>query len=342
MKVIILYSKTGTRFHFGKALGAFTEESHNTQKMTSDYLHSDTLWSALVNAWALSCPESVEDFIIHCKNGKFKLSSAFYCIAPNLQKEQMNKNNAVFFLPKPTSLNLFKFSEPKKMKKVKFISKGVWENGLMPGDWFNSNKCTISPNEEAVALKSEISEPFNLFSTETAAKTSARDITRREDVFYFQTDLYLANNIQWYFFIENSLPDELQSDFQKAMQTLVNFGIGGERTTGCGSLTGYEEIDFDFNFVNNSFANGYRVSVSLTAPNENELSENALYQIIKRGGRFIEKGKSLPMVQMLLEGTVFDNEVKGKVIELNGQPKVMRYGLNFSIPLHSNFQTSNF
>lgn len=342
MKIIILNSKPDTRFHFGKALGAFTEESHNTQKMTSDYLHSDTLWSALVNAWALSCPDTVDDFIDYCNNGIFKISSAFYCFVPQLYEEQKNLNKAVFFLPKPTSLNLFKFSEPKKMKKVKFISKGVWENGLMPGDWFNSDKCIISPNEEAIALKSEISELFNLFSTETAAKTSARDITRREDVFYFQTDLYLANNIQWYFFIENSLPDELQSDFQKAMQTLVNFGIGGERTTGCGSLTGYEEIDFDFNFVNNSFANVYRVSVSLTAPNENELSENALYQIIKRGGRFIEKGKSLPMVQMLLEGAVFDNDVKGRIIKLYDHPKVMRYGLSFLIPMHSNFQNINF
>ena len=79
MKVIILKSKPGTRFHFGKALGAFTEESHNTQKITSDYLHSDTLWSALL-VRALSSPETVDDFIAQSISGAFKISSAFFVI----------------------------------------------------------------------------------------------------------------------------------------------------------------------------------------------------------------------------------------------------------------------
>ena len=341
MKVIILNTKPDTRFHFGKALGAFTEESHNTQKMTSNYLHSDTLWSAMVNAWALSCPESVEGFIDYCNSGKFKISSAFYCYIPKLHEEQKKLNEAVFFLPKPASLNLFKYSEPKNLKKVMFISKGVWESGLLPNDWFDSEKCILLQNNSVVALKSEIEKSFNLISTETAAKTSARDITKREDTFYFQTDLYLSNNVQWYFFIENKLPDNLQADYQKAMHTLVNLGIGGERTTGCGSIVGYEELDFDFKFAGNSTVEE-KVSLSLILPDKDELTERALYQIIKRGGRFIEKGKSLPMVQMLLEGAVLDKEVKGRIVELYDQPKVMRYGLSFLIPFHCNFQTTNF
>lgn len=344
MKVIILHSRPGTRFHFGKALGAFSEESHNTQKMTSDHLHSDTLWSALVNAWALSCPESVDDFIAHCSRGKFKLSSAFFCFDRRLYEDQKDKYNYIFFLPKPISLNLFKVSEPKKMKNIKFISKGVWEKGIMPDEWFDTDKCILLQNDKVVALKNEISESFNLYSTETTAKTSARDITMREDSFYFQTDLYLANNVQWYFFVDNLLPVNLKADFYKAMQTLVNFGIGGERTTGCGSLAGFEEQNIDFNFENhtNVEESGTSVSISLTAPLENELSDSSLYQIIKRGGRFLEKGKSLPMVQMLLEGAIFNNETKGRIIKLNDQPKILRYGLNFPIPLHNNFQTTNF
>ena len=344
MKVIILHSKSGARFHFGKALGAFSEELHNTQKMTSDYIHSDTLWSALVNAWALTCPESVDDFITHCSRGKFKLSSAFFCFDSSLDEDQKDEKNHVFFLPKPISLNLFKVSEPKKMKSIKFISKGVWEKGLMPNEWFETDKCILLQNGKVVALKSEISEFLNLFSTETTAKTSARNINMREDAFYFQSDLYLSNNVQWYFFVDNLLPVNLQADFQKAMQTLVNFGIGGERTTGCGSLSGFEEQNIDFNFENhiNVKESGTSVSISLTAPLENELSDTSLYQIIKRGGRFLEKGKSLPMIQMLLEGAILDNKTKGRIIKLNDQPRILRYGLNFPIPLHSNFHTTNF
>lgn len=339
MKAVILNSNPGARFHIGRALGAFTEETHNTQKTTSEYLHSDTLWSALVNAWALSCPKSVNDFINECMNGNFRLSSAFYCYMPPLSTEgKKGGNKKIYFLPKPASLNLAKFSDPKSLKRVKFLSKGIWEKGLLPEDWFDKDKCTLLQNESVVALKSEIevAESFKLFYIETTAKTSARDITDREDAFYFQTDLYLAENIRWYFLIDNKLPDTLLSDFHTAMKALINLGIGGERTTGCGSLSGYEEIEFNLEMEKSEHTS----SISLIAPNQEELSENSLYQIIKRGGRFLEKGKSLPMVQMLLEGAVFDNNINGKIVELNNKPKILRYGLSFLIPLHNNF--SNF
>ena len=330
MQAYILKSNPGTRFRFGEALGAYTEEQSNTQKTTSEFLHSDTLWSALVNAWALCCPETVEDFISECETGKFKLSSAFYCVE--------FKGNNIYFLPKPVSLNLFQFDEPKKLKKVKFISKGVWENGLLPKDWFDSGKCTLLQNESIIALKSEIDTPVKLFSVETSPKTHARDITNRESSFYYETNLYLSHNdnykTDWYFLPENDLSANLQTDLQKAMQTLVNLGIGGERTTGCGSLSGFQETELNFNPVEIS---NYRASVSLIAPNENELTENSLYQIIKRGGRFLEKGKCLPITQMLLEGAVFDTEIEGKIVELNKEPYILRYGLNLSIPVHNNF-----
>lgn len=335
MKAFILNSNSGVRFRFGKAMGAYTEETHNTQKATSEYLHSDTLWSALVNAWALSSPETVDEFIKACNKGEFKLSSAFFSY-------HLDGNNVIYFLPKPVSLNLAKFAEPKRLKKIKFISKGVWENGLIPEDWFNKEKCTLLQKESIVALKSEIKKPIDLFVTETTAKTSARNITNREDVFYFQTDLYLLDNVKWYFLIENNLIDKLQSDFQKAMNTLINLGVGGERTTGCGSLSGFYETDFSINLKESSQNENTQASLSLVAPTQNELSDDVIYQTIKRGGRFLEKGKSLPMIQMLLEGAVFNKSVKGRIVELNNNPKILRYGLNYTIPLHSNFHTSKF
>jgi CRISPR-associated protein Csm4 len=338
MNAIILKSNPGVRFRFGEAFGAFTEESHNQQKTTSGYLHSDTLWSALVNAWALACPETVESFILACRKGNFKLSSAFYCFCSRrrgLDPQSSGETEPVFFLPKPASLNLFQFAEPKKLKKIKFISKGIWESGLLPGEWFNAEKCTLLQGESIVALKSEIGDSLKLFSTETNPKVRARDLTGREDSFYYQTELFLAENVNWYFLLENNLPETLQADFQTSMQTLVNFGIGGERTTGCGSLTGFQETEsMD---IKPAEISSYCASVSLVAPGENELTGKSLYQIIKRGGRFLEKGKSLPMVQMLLEGAVFDAEIKGRIVELNKEPVILRYGLNLAIPLHTHF-----
>ena len=67
MQAYILKSNIRTRFRFGEALGAVPEDRHNMQKTTSDYLHSDTLWSALVNVWAFVCSETVGCFIDECK-----------------------------------------------------------------------------------------------------------------------------------------------------------------------------------------------------------------------------------------------------------------------------------
>ena len=329
MQAIILNSNPGTRFRFGEALGAYTEESHNAQKTTSDYLHSDTLWSALVNAWVLTCPDSVENFLLACNNGQFKLSSAFYYVEYN--------GNKVFFLPKPVTLNLFQTSEPKKLKRIKFISKGIWEQGVLPGDWFDNNKCTLLQNETIVALKAEVPKQINLFQKVTNHKNRARDVSNREDAFYYETDLFLLNDesykTSWYFLIENSLQEDLISDFRNAMQTLIHFGIGGERSSGCGSLTNFSVINFTLNIE----VCKYQAILSLIAPKNDTLTENSFYQVIKRGGRFLEKGKSLPMIQMLLEGAVFDSEIKGRIVKLNEQPPVLRYGLNLSIPVHNNF-----
>ena len=330
MQAIILKSNFGTRFRFGEALGASTEEIHNTPKSTSLYLHSDTLWSALVNAWALCCPETVENFISECRNGKLKLSSAFYCVE--------NKGKNIYFLPKPVSLNLFQYTEPRRLKKVRFISKGVWEGGLLPEDWFDSGKCTLLQNESVVALKSEIDTPVKLFSVETTPKIHARNIANKDNSFYYETNLFLSHGdnykVNWYFLLENKLPENLKKDFQKAMQTLVNLGIGGERATGSGGLSGFQEAELEFKLPEIS---NYQVSVSLIAPDKNELTENSLYQIIKRGGRLLENGNCLPMVQMLLEGAVFDTKIEGNIVSLNDNPPIVRYGLNLSIPLHNNF-----
>jgi len=329
MQAIILKSNPGTRFRFGEALGAYTEELNNAQKTTSDYLHSDTLWSALVNAWALACPDSLENFLLACSNGEFKLSSAFYCVE--------YKEDKVFFMPKPVSLNLFKTDEPKRLKRVHFISKGVWEQGILPDDWFDNNQCTLLQNETIVALKTEISEQIKLFEIVTNHKNRARDVSNREDAFYYETDLFLLSGknyiTNWYFLIENNLPEDLKSDFLTAMQTLIHFGIGGERSSGCGSLTNFHELNYILEITDYK----YQASVSLIAPQKNDLTENSFYRVIKRGGRFLERGKSLPMIQMLLEGAVLETNIEGQIVKLNDQPPILRYGLNLSIPLHNNF-----
>jgi CRISPR-associated protein Csm4 len=328
MQVCLLKSKKDARFHFGESLYAGAKEEYNNLQTVSHFLHADTLFSAIVSAWALTNPETVEDFIVICKRGDFKISSAFYCVE--------TKQKTVFFLPKPVSLNLFHFNEPEKLKQIQMISTGIWEKGLLPHDWFDTKKCTLLQNQTIVALAEEIDQDMLLYDVVTAPKTKVRAPETKEN-FYFQTDLHLLGNkqnaVHWYFLIEKPLEGALEKHLIAALQTLTNLGIGGNRSSGCGSLQGFEFKNFSLNMSNTL----YRAGISQVIPNENELTDHCFYLTMKRGGRCLEYEKKLPTVQVLQEGAVFDKEIKGQVISLNENPPILRYGMNVTLPLHNNF-----
>jgi len=109
MQACLLKTNKGARFHFGEASGV--------ARATSHFLHSDTLFSAIINAWAVKNRETVDEFIAICKRGEFKISSGFYCVETD--------GKTVFFLPKPVSLNLLPFDNPSKLERITMISAGI-------------------------------------------------------------------------------------------------------------------------------------------------------------------------------------------------------------------------
>jgi CRISPR-associated protein Csm4 len=331
MQAIILKSKPGTRFHFGEALGGGKGRDTNEQQSISSVLHSDTLFSAIVNAWALRNPDTVDDFIAACRNNEFKISSGFYCLKRG--------DRMVFFLPKPVTLNLFSTTDPKALKRVKMISAGVWEKGLMPDDWVDKTKCTLLQNDTVVALKEEVSAPVKLYESLTPPKVKLRTTGNRDDgIFFWQTNLHLLSGknhtVNWYFIVDNQLNAALNNQLTEALQTMTQLGIGGERSSGCGSLTGYEQVSFSPGLPDTQ---PYRAGVSLVIPKADELSDKCFYLTKKRGGRYLGNNEYLKMVHTLLEGAVFDKDVRGQIVVLKEQPPVLRYGLSLTLPLHHNF-----
>ncbi|MDR1583607.1 MAG: type III-A CRISPR-associated RAMP protein Csm4 [Prevotellaceae bacterium] len=329
MQAIILKSKAGTRFHFGEALGSSEGKNANVQQAISSILHSDTLFSAIVNAWAFRNPETVDDFIAASQRNEFKISSGFYCLKTS--------DRTVFFLPKPVTLNLCQVDEPKALKRIKMISAGVWERGITPKDWFDKTQCTLLQNETIVALKEEVSEDIKLYESLTSPKVKART-ENREDSFFWQTNLHLLSDknheVNWYFIVDNRLNDTLNNHLADALQTMTQLGVGGERSSGCGSLTGYENVEFSLNL---SGTQSCYASISLVIPKADELSDKCFYLTMKRGGRYLDNHDYLKMIQTLAEGAVFDKDIQGQIATLKEQPLVLRYGLSLTLPLHHNF-----
>jgi CRISPR-associated protein Csm4 len=120
MKNYIYYLKTPTnaRFHFGEVARESSLSSSST------YAYSDTLWGALLHNAFLMNKEKADQLVEAIDKNQVSLSSAFFYI------EQ--KGEKVLFLPKPVTYN-FVISQsqdldPKKIKNVEMLSKGVWES----------------------------------------------------------------------------------------------------------------------------------------------------------------------------------------------------------------------
>ena len=90
IKAVLLELTPNSRFHFGKA----SIDANTALADTDEFLHSDVLFSALVNNLAQAKDKAfVDEFLAYFKSGAIKISSGFYCIKDG--------DNYEYLLPKP-------------------------------------------------------------------------------------------------------------------------------------------------------------------------------------------------------------------------------------------------
>ncbi|WP_448529965.1 type III-A CRISPR-associated RAMP protein Csm4 [Raineya sp.] len=335
MQIKVLRCKPNARFH----LGEVTETRSTTLTDTATYLHADILFGAFVYQLALLYPEKVEPFVAFFQNKQIQISSAFYCL------ENTQRNEKIFFLPKPLSLNLHEVKNEKgeslhkQLKKIQFLSWKVWQKGLLPPQWFDENLCKII-NGSFVILSEEISpkeaEDLQIYKKDDTLKVRLHT-TEEKGNLYNQTDLFLLGNkhwqVHWYFLEKNQLTGEDKEIYEKTWQNVAMAGIGGERSTGAGKIQSIATENLDTSFLMQESTQ--KMSVSLTFPQENERNNLLLYQLKMRGGQFLSENYRLKVLQAITEGAIQTQELQGK-IESIGEKK-LRYGINFTISLPEKF-----
>ncbi len=345
MEAVILKCRPGGRFH----LGLSAMRQNETLTDTSEIIHSDVLFGAFINSVAQWFPDEIQKWKDHFENGNIRFSSAFYCV--------QYKGKFIYLLPKPVSLNGYNMSEHKEMenahkqlKKVRFLSKGVWEKQLLPGDWFaDKGLCFLSENR-AVFLKEELggnTPKFKLSEKADIQKVKIRKDSKDGNL-YTQTDLVMMGRmgsnekerkeeepvlVHWYFLWENAgLNHEEKEKAKKLINTMAESGIGGERSTGCGHI---EEVRYDQNFsIDMEAKSDFFASLSLTIPKETETEHLLAYQVLQRGGMYYGAEKRIKMVNALEEGAVLNKEINGQIVDLSiPEKKHWRCGMSFAIPL---------
>ena len=340
MHLIKLDLRPGSQFHWGNRVPFDQSVLHDTDRQ----IHSDTLFSALVNIAAKigKAKELVDE--LQTQN---TLSSAFYLL-------ENGSNPQVFFLPRPTVPLIDSGDTYKFIKQKAFVSIGVFEMGMAMNQWkdkTDSNKLIAGKNwiatnkeiKELLGAEFDLEKIKNIKLFEIANIPQVRVHTTEEKHNYYQVgNLQIADNrdlfenlqVHFYFLLKKTPSDLLKT----VLNLLPHEGIGGQRSTGCGqvlSAIGTETERF------NSIKGDSFLALSKVIPTNEEVSllgKSTYYQTSVCGGRIIDNTQNLRLkqVRMINEGAVFENIIDGTIADLSPNAEdtpFLRYGKAFLIQI---------
>ena len=328
MKDLVVYKlRFSTPVHISTQSGVGYEE-------TEEVIHSDTLFSALMTVWNSIYDDNVANI---CETPPFHISSAFPF------KEE------IYFFPRPM-IRIGKEGEEdlntgKKLKKVKFISKDLFESvlqGIVPE--FEEG-ATIQ--EGKFWLKKNIGrqQTCRIFEERESPRVVIDRLTNASEIFYFSKIIFEKD--AGLFFLVRFIDKTMKRKFETVLRYLGDEGLGSDKRSGKGLYS--LDIDDDFKLSVPQYADSF-LTLSLYCPKEREFNggirENASYNLISRKG-WIHSTDAMALrrkeVRMFVEGSVF-NAIGGEVYGHNRcvlkkdealglKHNVYRYGIAFDLPL---------
>jgi len=280
-------------------------------------IHSDTIFSAFVNAASLMN----KDFVDFLLQGNFRISSAF------------PYDKGQYYLPRPLyplPLSFGKYS--KEVKNLQFLSKVDFQAWIR-GEVNEGNvEGLISRSQDAEKISEIDIRPRNTSDRETS-----------NTLIYHCGGAVFQENCGLYFIIETD--DEGRNGFQEVLKTLKKFGLGGERSSGYGK--------FDFEIIGPVDNEGVWRNIktntgdsfcllSLWYPAESKKIDVRAYQTVLRKGWIFSTSSVKQMkrktLRMFKEGSVFKNQPQGIIVDVTPEGfddhKVYRWGKALSIQMN--------
>jgi CRISPR-associated protein Csm4 len=278
-------------------------------------VHSDTIYSALMNEWVRAFPdESVDDLIT---NVPFKISSAF----PYFLQD--------YYLPTPLGTSRL-YTE--KLIDVPFLELYDFL------DLAQGNHERIMEKNIANAIEDVI---FNL----TVPRVSIDRISASTNIFE-SSGWQFKTGGGLYFLIE--LTDASVEDRLRLCITLLGqSGLGGDRSVGYGLFesemkrveqgSGWEELFTEREGENISYC-----TLSLCCPTKDDAKESISYRLVTRKGWIFSRSSSKQMkrrdCKMFAEGSLFTKPITGRIADVTpvafrAEHNIYRYGLGIFVKI---------
>ncbi len=328
MKIAKIPLEPNSRFHFGE----FNIDVNIALSSTSNFAHSDTLFSALINSYNLV--GDANSFVKQFINSQINISSLFYYIKRG--------NKQILFLPKPVFLEIDAPNDGhhKFRNKIGFISLSIWNQGFNQNEWTTdkyrviNNKFLLLASEYDTLIKNLNITNLDIFSVVQTPKSPIRN---SEDSIFYQTDIEIANNeseeIKIGFYFYYNAEEDAEIMLMDATNLLSKWGIGGEKNN-MGRVLGDPIFE---NFVFDKPSEKY-TNISLVSPkNLDDFNKIKYYKTIIRGGRKLRSGKQYKTVRLIKEGAQVLRDLEGQYIKIgtdsNNNP-ALRNGKAFLIPVY--------
>lgn len=348
--------KPKAHFHLG--------EKETILEKTSNYIHSDTLFSAICNAYRLLYGnEELAEILklFEDREPPFLISSTFAYAGE------------ILTFPLPLSINwdnyaddevieglnaerkgkekIDKFILLKRLKRVKFVSEKIFWNVIEEEsrikDYINDKNIIqgiLFDNEEIKRLRERFDVKENkgikIFGKKEVPRVAIDRKTNASSIYHFG-EVSFAKDCGLYFLMDSRMK-EYEKKVEAAIRVLGDEGIGGDRTYGKGLFKAdFEEMEM------NTKPGDHFVTLSLYYPMKEEISMlrdgNGHYELINRGGWIYSlEAKNLRRrtVRMFSEGSVFksaNTDLYGGLADVKPEEftehEVYRYGYAFAVPV---------
>lgn len=305
-------------------------EREQMPESTSDFVHSDTLFSAFCHCYRLLYGNDELELLLEKfadGNPPFCISSAF----PFAEEE--------YFFPTPMAVCWREGVDRKTQKKLRWVPKQLFEN-IIAGK--EVDPPTTDPDDEKQPLT--ISDTIiPRIQVNRLGHAPAKDSGA-----YFQFSQVSFGENSGLFFLLLPGKDFDQKRFTASLNLLADEGLGGDRTVGRGLF--YQPQWYEnFQLKTPENSNG-QILISLWHPHQKEqhaFSKQSYYRLIARRGYVFSpdhrnfRRKSVVMVS---EGSVIaglKEPPKGTLVDVtpaqngNGPTilhRIYRYGIAFSLP----------
>lgn len=289
------------------------------------FIRSDTLSAAILSAWALLDPDG---FAERVRNPPFRLSSAFPFIGE------------ISFLPRPVdslavSLDPAKLRDNKKLKKIQWLSVGLWK--AVAGGFRLDDAEAITILGTLATLKTETLADEKLWIVEERPRLAMDRATNShaEELLFHFSRVWL-NPMAGLYFLANFDDGQARADFEAALRLLGDEGIGADRTCGNGCFAFERRPNPGLKSPEGRRA----MALSLVNPDPCDCTQGwldeAAYKLVSRGGWIGGTGLRKQRVRMFAEGSVFQAPLQGRTVDVSPEHAphpVYRDGRGFFVAL---------